>query len=109
MEVCCHLHFLKYHPNTFQQYYIFVDTLTMVWNKEYLMICDTDLIQFSKMLVNAMDNFLLFLRCNLDHQVMDYLTINNLYKIKLWNSLFKEILTYLLNKNKLKIVLLNYK
>jgi len=58
MEACCHLYFLKYCPNTFQQYYIFVDTLIMVWNKEYLMICDTDLIQFSKMSVNVMDNFL---------------------------------------------------
>jgi len=82
MEACCHLHFLKYCPNAFQQYYIVVDTLTMAWNKEYLMIGDTDLIQFSKTLVNAMDNFLLLLRCNLDHLVMDYLTIDNLYKIK---------------------------
>jgi len=82
MEACCHLHFLKYYPNAFQQYYIVVDTLTMAWNKEYLMIGDTDLIQFSKMLVNAVDNFLLLLQCNLDHLVMDYLTINNLYEIK---------------------------
>lgn len=78
MEACCHLHFLKYCPNAFQQYYISVDTLTVVWNKEYLMIGDTDLIQFSKMSVNVVDNFLLFLRCNLDHLVMDYLTTNNI-------------------------------
>lgn len=88
MEACCHLHFLKYCPNTFQQYYTAEDTSTMAWNKEYLMICDTDLIQFSKMLINAVDNFLMLLRCNLDHLVMDYLTINNLSNIKLWNSLF---------------------
>jgi len=87
-EAYYHQHFLKYCLNTFQQYYIYVDTLTMVWNKEYLMTCDTDLIQFSKMSVNVMDNFLLFLLCNLGHLVMDYPAKKNMtYNIILWYKL----------------------
>lgn len=57
MGVYCYHYFLKYCLNTFQQYYIAADNVTMVWNVEYSMILDKNSIHFSKTSANVMDNY----------------------------------------------------